>query len=54
MRTKFSRVEAASSVEAPQARAQEKADGEEHERRSEQVHEPVGGVLLYVARTLEG
>lgn len=54
MRTEFSGVEAAARVEAPQARAQEQADGEEHERRSKEEREPVDHVLLYVARTLEG
>lgn len=54
VRTKFSGVEAAAGVQAPQARAQEKADSEEHERGSEQVGEPVHHVLPHIARTLKG
>lgn len=54
MRTELPGVEAAARVEAPQGRAEEKPDTEEHERRSEQVHEPVHHVLLDVAGTLEG
>lgn len=54
MRTKLPGVETAACVESPKSRAQEQSDGEEHERGSEQVREPVHHVLLYVARTLEG